>query len=629
MPHSKKEYDDLKRAVPLWQVVQPRVPSLEQVGAEFKACCPFHAEDTPSFTLYQGEDGIWLFKCFGCNKNGNVVQFVAEMDKISMDAAFDKVASLANWKEGQKNVEQTFQPTLKEKKEIITFPVEKIADAAALCQNHPAARAWLDSRGITLETARRFKLGFVQSARAVNPFHPWVDEGWIVFPTLSVDAQSIISLKYRSIKGKKTPDGKMGFMCKDGMTTALFNLQAVQPFYDVYLVEGEPDCMVLEQAGYVAVSLPSASYNPTGPERDRLMQANRIFLAGDMDNAGQAAMTKLWSELRERTYRLEWPGGMKDANQTFLEHSNGDVEKFRQDVEGFKKKALEQPMPFMYDLRESLYSADATKPMDNPARLRMPWSNIDSWTAILPGDVVAVTATETGTGKTSWIMDVLLENAIKYGKIVVNYSAEVLPAQYSRRAAAYLTQIPKDSLAKEDMARAAELMGEAKFYNGYKPGANYKDVVELLKWAKRRLGADIVVVDHLHFLTRSERDETKAQSEAMRMFKDMALDFNIIVIVVGQPRKPLANHRGREAVTQDMKGSEAFGSDASQVFILHRDRKSNGDDENMPIFSSETKVKLDKSRESEPRATKLYFDGARCSFVMLDRSSAFVGEYDA
>lgn len=118
-----------------------------------------------------------------------------------------------------------------------------------------------------------------------------------------------------------------------------------------------------------------------------------------------------------------------------------------------------------------------------------------------------------------------------------------------------------------------------------------------------------------------EEQEKEEEKEAMRMLKDLAVQYNIIMIVVGQPRKPLSTHRGREAVTQDAKGSEAIGSDASQVFILHRDRKSNGDDENMPIFDPVCKVKLDKSRESEPRATKLFFDGARCTFGLLERNN--------
>jgi CHC2 zinc finger/DnaB-like helicase C terminal domain/Toprim-like len=615
--YTDKQIRELKSDPSLWQMVSARVPSLEQVGREWKGLCPLHSEKTSSFTI-RTEDGILLFHCFGCGKNGNIIQLVQEVDGISFNEAVEKVASFVGWKEGKKNVEQTFSALKTNEKESLTFPLAKLSESEKALEGSSEGATWLAGRGIDLQTAKRLHLGYVQSAKAINPHHPWVNDGWIVFPT--IEGGTITSLKYRSVRGKKTETGEPGFLRKAGMATSLFNLQAITPFDDVFIVEGEPDALVMAQAGYTAVSLPSAAYNLQPAERDRLMTANRVFLAGDADNAGQLAMTKLWTELRERTYKMEWPAGMKDANQTFLEVCKGDVAEFSSLCEQLKSKALEQPMPFMFDLRESFFRSDSTKPMDNLARLRFPWASIDSWTAILPGDVMVVSATETGQGKTSWVMNVCLENAIKYGKCVVNYTAEVLPPQYARRAAAYLLNKPKDELGAEDFALAAERLKDARFYNGYKPGANYKDVIELLTWAKRRLGADILVVDHLHFLVRGERDEVKSLAESMRMLKDLALDFNVILIVVGQPRKPLANHRGREAVTQDLKGSEAFGSDASQVFILHRDRKSNGDDENMPIFDSVCKVKLDKSRESEPRATKLFFDGARCTFGMLERN---------
>ena len=80
------------------------------------------------------------------------------------------------------------------------------------------------------------------------------------------------------------------------------------------------------------------------------------------------------------------------------------------------------------------------------------------------------------------------------------------------------------------------------------------------------------------------------------------------------------NHTGLFLVENFIVTHNSFGSDASQVFILHRDRKSNGDDSNLPIFDPVCKVKLDKSRESEPRATKLFFDGARCTFGLLERN---------
>jgi replicative DNA helicase len=175
-------------------------------------------------------------------------------------------------------------------------------------------------------------------------------------------------------------------------------------------------------------------------------------------------------------------------------------------------------------------------------------------------------------------------------------------------------------LTLDDFKEAAIRMGEARFYNGYKPGAKWRDVIDLLAWAKRRLGADILVVDHIHFLTRSEKDETRAQSEALRALKDIALEYRVIVIVVGQPSKPTQNRRGREATSQDAKGTEAFGSDASAVFILHRNRKPpdapkiDGEDD---IFESKTKVKLDYAREAEGKVTYQEFKGRTCSFYSI------------
>jgi len=81
---------------------------------------------------------------------------------------------------------------------------------------------------------------------------------------------------------------------------------------------------------------------------------------------------------------MKWPEGMKDANQTFLEKCAGNVELFRKEVEALKRKALEQPIPFVYDLRETLRAGNYVKPMDNPARLRFPWTQIDSWGLFYP-----------------------------------------------------------------------------------------------------------------------------------------------------------------------------------------------------------------------------------------------------
>ena len=63
---------------------------LEQKGRRFWACCPFHNEKTPSFTI-SAEDGIYY--CFGCKESGDVIKFIEKMENIDF---YDAVKFLAD-----------------------------------------------------------------------------------------------------------------------------------------------------------------------------------------------------------------------------------------------------------------------------------------------------------------------------------------------------------------------------------------------------------------------------------------------------------------------------------------------------------------------------------------------------
>ncbi|HLL72424.1 MAG TPA: CHC2 zinc finger domain-containing protein, partial [Pyrinomonadaceae bacterium] len=60
--------DDLRRQADIVRVVQDYV-SLKKKGANWMACCPFHQEKTPSFSVNPSKD---IFYCFGCQKGGSV-----------------------------------------------------------------------------------------------------------------------------------------------------------------------------------------------------------------------------------------------------------------------------------------------------------------------------------------------------------------------------------------------------------------------------------------------------------------------------------------------------------------------------------------------------------------------------
>lgn len=601
MKHTEKTLEELKRQ-PLWRIVKSRVPALSRDGQEYVCACPFHKDDTPSFKVYQ-KDGIWLSHCFGCGLTLNVFQFIEKFDGIGFDAAVEKAKAEFQWEEGREIVESTFAETLNVEKKFVTYPLEKLAQLERNLAESAEAQKWLESRGLSLASVSSLHWGFIQNLSAISPNHPWVDQGWISIPTLQV--RTVTCLKYRSIGGKKTEAGKSGILRAPNMATSLYNLESITPLDDAFVVEGEPDVAALTQAGYSACALPSAEYTPTASELDILVRANRIFLAGDMDKPGQDAMKKLWGQIRERAYLLEWPAGCKDANDTLLK----DPEKFQGTIEQLKAKALERPIPDFYDVRESLRNADDTNPMDEPRRLHMRDKRVDEMAVTLPGNVVSIFATYTGSGKTTWCLDNFeLEEAMKHNSVVLNYSAELSPSEFSRLVASNLLEKDRLNLSKEDFQEAARRLDEsnARFYVGYNPDFNRINLVlDSIEWAVRRLSAHIVVLDHLHFLTRGERDDIKAQADAMQRIKNMAVKYGIIFVVVGQSRKEQPNRKGRPSEASDAKGSESFVSDASTTYHIHRGLKREIDWDHPETWPSDlldnvTDIRLYKCRTKGP-----------------------------
>src|SRR5215467_3991290 len=70
--------DDLKRQADIVRVVQDYV-QLKKKGANWMACCPFHKEKTPSFSVSPSKE---IFYCFGCHKGGSVFNFVMEIERV-------------------------------------------------------------------------------------------------------------------------------------------------------------------------------------------------------------------------------------------------------------------------------------------------------------------------------------------------------------------------------------------------------------------------------------------------------------------------------------------------------------------------------------------------------------------
>ncbi|OWV78118.1 hypothetical protein ATY78_13050 [Rhizobium sp. R635] len=81
------EVERIRREVCLSEVAARHGVALKPAGREFTACCPFHAETTPSFTIFPGKDHVERFHCFGCGAHGDVIDFVRKIKGVDLAEA--------------------------------------------------------------------------------------------------------------------------------------------------------------------------------------------------------------------------------------------------------------------------------------------------------------------------------------------------------------------------------------------------------------------------------------------------------------------------------------------------------------------------------------------------------------
>src|SRR5580704_4061279 len=91
MPLSPSFLAELRDRIPVSEVVGKRV-RLTRAGREFKACCPFHNEKTPSFYI---NDDKQFYHCFGCGAHGDVIGFTMRHDHLSFPEAIETLAAQA------------------------------------------------------------------------------------------------------------------------------------------------------------------------------------------------------------------------------------------------------------------------------------------------------------------------------------------------------------------------------------------------------------------------------------------------------------------------------------------------------------------------------------------------------
>ncbi len=153
--------DDLLNRTDIVDVVASRI-QLKKAGKNYTACCPFHKEKTPSFSVSPDKQ---FYYCFGCGAGGNALGFVMDHDQLDFPQAVEDLAKRAGMdvprEEGGRNSSnKPRQPTDSPLYPLLTAAAEYYRQALKSHPQRQAAVDYLKGRGLSGEIARDFGLGF-------------------------------------------------------------------------------------------------------------------------------------------------------------------------------------------------------------------------------------------------------------------------------------------------------------------------------------------------------------------------------------------------------------------------------------------------------------------------------------
>ena len=607
--------DDLKRNPAVLNLYRSHA-KLDKRGSELIGRCPFpdHKDDTASFTVYQYE-GIWLYKCFGCQSAGNALQFIQKIDNCNFKRACEIVEEFCGVRD-KEVAEKVFQPYAKDepKRTFTLAEYKRLEDE--LAKNTFVQNWLLQERGIGMPAAQKLHFGFKQDISSFagdEKIADIIDKGWISLPVIEDD--KVVAIEFRSIMRKevrKMPNMK---------TATLLGCHLIDPLEPVWVCEGGFDCAILVQAGFIACSLPNASTAPTPEMFDLLEQAEYVVLAGDSDPAGIQAMEKLRKGIKTPVFAIRWSQGCKDATDCAVGPCKREKTAFQMLLASLLADAKAKPMPGVYSVQHSLATAEHARLIDHPDRLRFPWPSVDSMSIILPGTVTTVFSSQSGQGKSTWVFQASIYAAKEHKQVVLNYQAELTSHQIDTIFTSHLLKKDRLNLEEEDYKRAGQILGpDFRYYIGRDTSLTTTDqVLALIESGVKTFHPDIVILDNLGFLCRGTgSDVYKQQAAAMQKITNMSAQYGLKFIVVHQSRKADQNHKGKTSHVSDLDGTKAIENDSSTIFVMHRDEiKGNKDGPaNENEFSPITEISVKKFRDKGPGSsyTKLLFAGKICSF---------------
>ena len=309
---SRKFIDDLISRVDITDFIGSFI-NLKKAGKNHSACCPFHNEKSPSFTVAQDKQ---FYHCFGCGEHGNVISFAMEYLKLEFVEAVEEIANFAGV-QVEYEASSIKNEVDRENYKSLTEVMEKVSGLYFSLTKDQQAADYIDSRGINQASLNTFKIGYarnewqflnarelgvtdkilnslsLKSEKNGNYYDFFRDR--LIFPIRNVKGQ-VVAFGGRVLgdaKPKYLNSSESEIYKKREELYGLFEMrQSKQRFEEAYVVEGYLDVVCLHQYGFnnTVAGLGTAL---TEEQIQKLFKyVDHINLVFDGDVAGREAATK-------------------------------------------------------------------------------------------------------------------------------------------------------------------------------------------------------------------------------------------------------------------------------------------------------------------------------------------------
>lgn len=152
---SMSQIQQVKDASNIIEIINERVP-LTRSGANFRACCPFHSEKTPSFFV---SEALQRYRCFGCGASGDVLGFLEQYESMTFAEALQYLAERANIA-----LQDYHRSSIDDERDrllaVLNLAKEYYHYVLTQHEAGEAARAYLKQRRVTSQSVKIFQMGY-------------------------------------------------------------------------------------------------------------------------------------------------------------------------------------------------------------------------------------------------------------------------------------------------------------------------------------------------------------------------------------------------------------------------------------------------------------------------------------